>query len=143
MLTHFLIKGDKWHLEFLKEFLINNPKKLEVWLEFRAQFIKILNFFRKEDVREEGVQNFKEKKEFALRLIIDLERRDMIDLCLENFKNLEDDMLKKLCLFAIINFGNDEVWINLRKLMNRDNNIDDYVKRFWRNLERREWKFYY
>ena len=67
----------------------------------------------------------------------------MIDLCLENFKNLEDDMLKKLCLFAIINFGNDEVWINLRKLMNRDNNIDDYVKRFWRNLERREWKFYY
>jgi len=143
MLTHFLIKGDKWHLEFLKEFLINNPKKLEVWLEFRAQFIKILNFFRKEDVREEGVQNFKEKKEFALRLIIDLERRDMIDLCLENFKNLEDDMLKKLCLFAIINFGNDEVWINLRKLMNRDKNIDDYVKRFWRNLERREWKFYY
>ena len=68
---------------------------------------------------------------------------DMIKYCLENFNCLDSDELKKVALFAMINLGSDEIWIPLRKLMEEDPEKKEYITKFWKFLERREWKFHY
>ncbi|MHA1148289.1 MAG: hypothetical protein ACTSR8_08585 [Promethearchaeota archaeon] len=137
MAISFLIKGAPWQLTFLHSFLMNYPEKLDEWASFRSKFIDILEKF------DDSEAALYDRKEFAFKIIIDLERKDMSKFCLCNFENLKDDQLRKMCLFVLITYGNDNIWIELRKIMNKDEQTSLYVKRFWSNLERNEWKFFY
>ncbi|MFX1477293.1 MAG: hypothetical protein ACFFCI_04100 [Promethearchaeota archaeon] len=85
----------------------------------------------------------KEKKELVLKVIIDLERGDMIKCCLDNVKNLKDEKLREIALFSIIKLGNEEVMFELKDLMKNDKDLTEFFKKFWRYLERREFKFNY
>ena len=143
MLVKFLNDGEKWQLDFIREFLINNPEKLNEWLKFQKEFIDILNFFKSPGEGWENYPNMKEKKELVLKLIIDLEREDIIKYCLDNVKNLEDNKLREIALFAIIKLGNEEVMLELKGMMRDDKDLAEFFKKFWRYLEKREFKFYY
>lgn len=44
MLITFLNKGEDWQLDFVREFLISNPEKLDVWLYFITVLLMCLNF---------------------------------------------------------------------------------------------------
>ncbi len=143
MLIEFLNKGDKWQLEFIREFLVNNPEKLDNWSKFRNEFISVLKTFKDPEESWSIYPNLKEKKELALKVLIDLEKRDLIEYSLENFKNLEDDKLRKLALFTIIKFGKDDVLLQLKKYLETDKESSDFFKKFWRSLEIRDMQFYY
>ncbi|MFX0043791.1 MAG: hypothetical protein ACFE8L_12840, partial [Candidatus Hodarchaeota archaeon] len=91
----------------------------------------------------ENYPNMKEKKELVLKLIIDLERKDMTKYCLNNVKNLEDNKLREIALFSIIKLGNEEIMLELKSLMRNDKKLAEFFKKFWKYLERREFKFYY
>ena len=143
MLVNFLIKGDKWHLEFIREFLLNNPEKLNKWSKFRDEFIKILKSFKPANEGWDEYPNLKEKKELVLKLLIDLERKDMVEYGLDNFRNLEDSQLKKIALFVIIKFGKEELWLELKRFLKNNKESAELFKKFWRNLEIRDWEFSY
>ena len=143
MLINSLNNGENWQLDFIREFLISNPEKLNIWTKFQNKFIEILKFFKTTEESWENYPNMKEKKELVLKLIIDLEREDMIKYCLNNVKNLEDDKLREIALFAIIKLGNEEIMFELKRLMKDDKELAEFFKKFWRYLERREFKFYY
>ncbi len=143
MLVNFLIEGDKWHLKFIREFLINNPENLNKWSKFRNEFIKILKFFKSPDERWDKYPNLKEKKELVLKLLIDLERKDMVEYCLVNFKNLEDSQLRKIALFVIIKLGTEELLLELKRFLKNNKESAEFFKKFWRYLERNDWKFFY
>lgn len=143
MLINSLNNGENWQLDFIREFLISNPEKLNIWLKFQDKVIEILKFFKSPKESWENYPNMKEKKELVLKLIIDLEREDMIKYCLNNVKNLEDNKLREIALFAIIKLGNEEIMLELKRLMKDDKELAEFFKKFWRYLERREFKFYY
>lgn len=139
MLVDYMHQGAEWQLEFIREFFSNDTKKLDEWASFKTEFISILTEFKPLDDHPE----FKQQKQLVLRLVIHLERRDMMEYCLENFQKLEDDELKKMCLFAIINLGNDAVWTKLKRDMNANPETEQYVKKFWNTLKCRDWQFFY
>ncbi len=143
MLINSLNNGENWQLDFIREFLISNPEKLNIWLKLQNKFIEVLEFFKTQEKEGETYPNLKEKKELVLKLIIDLEREDMLKYCLNNVKNLEDDKLREIALFAIIKLGNEEIMLELKGLMRNDKKLAEFFKKFWRYLERREFKFYY
>ncbi len=143
MLINSLNNGENWQLDFIREFLISNPKKLNIWTKFQNKLIEILKFFKPPEERWEKYPNLKEKKELVLKIIIDLEREDMIKYCLDNVNNLEDDKLREIALFAIIKLGNEQIMLELKMIMKENKEIADFFKKFWRYLERREFKFYY
>jgi len=143
MLVKFLIEGEDWHLEFIREFLTNNPEILNDWVQFRNEFIKILTFLKPVNESWDKYPNLKKKKELVLKLLVDLEKKDMVEYCLDNFLNLKDSELRKIALFALIKLGNEELWLELKSLLKNNNDAADFFKKFWRSLERREWKFYY
>ena len=143
MLINFLSEGDKWQLEFIREFLVNNPEKLDNWPNFRNDFISVLTTFKSPDESWSKYPNLKNKKELALKALIDLEKKDLIKYSLENFINLEDDQLRKLALFTIIKFGNDGILLELKRYLETDNESSEFFKKFWRSLEIRDMQFYY
>lgn len=143
MLINYLIEGDKWQLEFIREFLVNNPDKLDKWPKFRNEFIDVLKKFKSPDESWNMYLNLKEKKELALKILIDLEQKDMIEYSLENFKNLEDSQLRKLALFSIIKFGKDDLLLELKRFLEKDKESSEFFKKFWRSLENRDMQFYY
>ncbi|MFX1411111.1 MAG: hypothetical protein ACFFA6_12220 [Promethearchaeota archaeon] len=143
MLVNFLNKGDTWQLEFIREFLISNPEKLNIWSKFKNKFIEILEFFKNPQETWEKYPNLKEKKELALKIIIDLEREDLIKYCLDNVIGLEDNNLREIALFAIIRLGNEQIMLELKNKMKENKEVAEFFKKFWRYLERREFKFYY
>jgi len=143
MLINFLREGDKWQLEFIREFLVNNPEKLDNWPKFRNEFINVLKTFKSPNESWNKYPNLKEKKELALKVLIDLEKKDMIEHSLENFKNLEDDQLRKIALFTIIKFGKDDILLELKKYLENDKESSEFFKKFWRSLEARDMQFYY
>jgi len=134
----FLRSGLDWQLSFIRQFLINNPNKFEMWPKFKEELIILLEMFNSE---QDSI--FENKKRFVLRVLIDLDKRDMIKYCLKNYKYLNNDELKKTSLFAMINLGNEEIWSELRTLMEEDSESKEYITKFWKHLERCEWKFHY
>jgi hypothetical protein len=140
MLITYLEKGTEWHLQFIREFLTTHPGKLEEWSKFREELIQLLKNFEGEEKPE---TMFYKKKRLALRLVVDLKWKKGIELCLENFKNLETDELRKIALFAIITSRDDEILNDLRRLMDKDTGTEIYVKNFWKYLEDRDWQFFY
>jgi len=143
MLLNLLKEGEKWQLEFIREFLKSNPEKLKQWLKFREELIQILTFFKGPNETWNKYPSIKEKKELALKLLIDLEWTDMASYCVDNFKNLEDTQLRKMALFFIIKFGKDELMLELKEFLKNDEESAVFFKKFWRNMENREWKFFY
>jgi hypothetical protein len=116
--------------------LINYPEKINEWRELRDELISILESFNDDE-------NLLLKKEFALKLILDLENKDLVHSCLGNFINLKNEELKKLSLFAIINQGSEELMIELKKYLNENEDDKNFFKNFWRHIKTREWKYYY
>ena len=143
MLTNFLREGNKWQLEFIREFLLNNPELLDKWSEFQNEFIKILTSFPSHDENRDKYLNFNEKKNLALRLIIDLERKDLVKYCIENYKKLEDEHLRKIALFIIIKLGSDELLLELKNYLGTNKESAEFFKKFWKSLENRDMQFYY
>ncbi|MFX1338317.1 MAG: hypothetical protein ACFFDK_06890 [Promethearchaeota archaeon] len=143
MLINFLREGNKWQLEFIREFLVNNPQKLDNWPKFQNEFINVLKTFKSPTEDWNKYPNLKEKKELALKVVIDLEKKDLTEYALDNFKNLEDDELRKIALFTIIKLGKDDVLIELKKYLEKDKESSEFFKKFWRSLEARDMQFYY
>lgn len=143
MLVNFLSEGDKWQLEFIREFLVNNPEKLDSWSKFRNKFTNVLKTFKSPIESHNKYTNLRAKKELALKVLLDLEKKDMTIYCLENFKELEDDDLRKIALFTIIKFGKDDVLLELKKYLEKDKKSSELFKKFWRSLEVRDMQFYY
>jgi len=143
MLTNFLREGEKWQLEFIREFLLNNPELLDKWSEFQDEFKNILKSFQSYDERGDKYSNFNEKKELVFRLLIDLERKDMVVYCIDNYKNLEDEHLRKIALFIIIKLGTDELLAELKKYLESNRESAEFFKKFWKSLENRDMQFYY
>ncbi|MEJ2279446.1 MAG: hypothetical protein P8Y70_17145, partial [Candidatus Lokiarchaeota archaeon] len=141
-LIQFINEAKEWQLEFVREFLNTHLDILDTWEEFREEFISFLRRTKPKE-NEEDLDHFIEKKKMIFSVIIDLNLKDMAEYCVENFINLENEELQKMALFIVIRFGNDKVWINLRKYMDKDKSTEEYVKKFWNQLERRDWKFYY
>ena len=138
MLIDFLSSGDQWQVEFIREFLKQNPEKMDEWSKFKNEFILILKRFDAPiDIPT------KLKKEIALKIVIDLERKDMIEYCVKNFKNIENEELRKLALFALINFGTETQMLEFKAYIKIDKKLTDFVVNFWKKLERRDYKFYY
>jgi len=136
-------EGEKWQIEFVREFFKNNPEKLKQWSKFREELINILKFFKATNESWDKYPNIKEKKELVLKLLIDLEWTDMAIYCVDNFKNLEDTQLRKMALFIIIKFGKDELMLELKEFLKNNKESAVFFKKFWRNMENREWKFFY
>lgn len=140
MLINYLQKGSEWHLEFIREFLTTHPEKLDEWDKFRDVLIEILENF---DGQEKQETEYYKKKRLALRLVVDLKWDKGIELCLNNFKNLNSDELRKIALFAMITSRDNEILNNLRRVMDKDTGTEIYVKNFWKYLEARDWQFFY
>lgn len=143
IILNFLREGKDWQLEFVREYLITFGDVLSTWEELRKKIISILNSFEKDGTELKPEMDLYKKKMMLLQLIIDLKWEDMVEYCIKNFANLQDDKPRKMALFSIITFGKDEHLIELRKLMEKNKETEIYVKNFWDYLERRDWKFYY
>ena len=78
-----------------------------------------------------------------LKLIIDLQVEELVTICLENLKSLEDKNLKKLAVFSILKFGEESLLLELKELMKKDNDLAKVVLNLIDSLDRNEWKFYY
>ena len=138
LLTQFMKEGEDWQVEFVREYLKHNPERMDEWTTFREQFISILSTFR-EPIEHSVVQ----KKELAIKIIIDLERKDMVKYCLENFKQINNEEIRKLALFALIHLGSKKSLTDLKKFVKGNQELTNLVKDFWSKLERQDWKFYY
>ncbi|MFX0018187.1 MAG: hypothetical protein ACFFAK_05945 [Promethearchaeota archaeon] len=143
MILSFLSKGENWYLDFIREYLIYHPEVLDEWQGLRDEFIRVLELFDFPEQSSDNYQIIKDKKELILKLIIDLKREDLVKYCLENFKNLDDEKLKKLALFPILKFGEESLLVKLKELMKNNEETAKFVRRFWSRLERNDWRFFY
>lgn len=143
MLIKYLNEGQGWQLEFVREFLLYYPTKIEEWKQFRSKIIGILMTFKSSDDSIKEDYNLTRKKELALKLILELELRDLMQYCLENFKYLEENELRKLCLFIMIKFSEEDLLMELKKYLKYNDDANVLFKKVWRELERREGQFYY
>ncbi|MHA1688008.1 MAG: hypothetical protein ACTSUN_01495 [Promethearchaeota archaeon] len=143
ILTAFLKEGEEWQLEFIRELLLYFPEKLDEWKKFREQFVLILNSLPspEQDLREK--QELLKKKEIIFKILIELGKKNMIKPCLENFKNLKDEHLRKMCLFIMMKFGEQPLLLDLKTFLKTDNEANVIFKKFWKELERRDGQFYY
>lgn len=142
-ILEMLNESEDWQLEFVREFLNLYPKKLESWSAIRDEIISILTSFPDSEIGKNSDSEFYRKKKFSLQVVIDLKHSELVKYCLDNYSQLHNDELRKMALFAIITFGDDKLLLELRELMKEDEDTRKYVKKFWDQLERREWKFYY
>ena len=67
----------------------------------------------------------------------------MVNYCLDNFLSFKDENLKKLALFPILKFGEENLLLKLKELMINNEDTAKFVRSFWNRLERNEWKFFY
>ena len=143
MILSLLVDGDKWSLEFIREFFVNNPKMLDEWQTILEEFITILELDENSDELSDGYQEILDKKEIIFKIIIDIQKEDLIKYCFENFKNLKDEKLRKIALFPILKFGNESLMLSIKELMKNDANIASLVLNFIDSLNRNDWKFFY
>jgi hypothetical protein len=141
LIVNLLNEGDKWSLEFIREVLIDNPEMLEQWQDVKNEFIKILKLSTAKTSDE--INALLKKKEMILKLIIDLQVEELVTICLENLKSLEDKNLKKLAVFSILKFGEESLLLELKELMKKDTDLAKVVLNLIDSLDRNEWKFYY
>lgn len=141
LIVNLLKKGDNWSLEFIREFLIDNPEILEQWQEVKNEFIKVLRLTTAKTPDEKKI--LMKKKEMIFKVIIDLKIKELVNLCLENLQNLEDKNLKKLTIFSILKLGDESLMLKLKELMKRDAHLAKDVVNLLDYLDRNEWKFYY
>jgi len=100
LIVNLLNEGDKWSLEFIRESLNDNPEMLEQWQDVKNEFIKILKLTTSKSSDEKNA--LLKKKEMIIKLIIDLQVEELVNLCLENLQSIEDKNLKKLAVFSIL-----------------------------------------
>ncbi|MCJ7648318.1 MAG: hypothetical protein MUP85_06870, partial [Candidatus Lokiarchaeota archaeon] len=131
-------EGGQWSLEFIREFFDDNPNLLEEWSEVKREFVKILEM----SVGEKN-EILLDKKEMLIKLIIDLQEKEMLFYCLNNFKMFNDSKLKKLAVFPILKFGDDNILQELKEEMKNDADMAKFVLNFIDSLNRNEWKFFY
>ena len=141
MIVSLLNEGDKWSLEFVREFLIDNPEKIEEWQDVKEDFIKILKPTLA--TTSDKKNNLLKKKEMVLKVIIDLQVEELIKICLENLQILEDKNLIKLAAFSILKFGEENLMLELKELMKEDTALAKIVLNLIDSLDRNEWKFFY
>jgi len=141
MIMNLLNEGDKWSLEFIRETLIDNPEMLEQWQDVKNEFIKILNLTATET--SDKINTLLKKKEMILKLIIDLQVEELVNLCLTNLQSLEDKNLKKLAVFSILKFGEESLLLKLKEFMKKDVDLAKLVLNLIDRLDRNEWKFFY
>jgi len=130
--------GEQWSLDFIREFFNENPKLLENWQEVRDEFVKIL----KMPVEDEN-KMLLDKKEMIIKLIIDLQEKELVDYCLNNFKMIDESNLKKLAVFPILKFGEEKILQELKDEMKKDPDMAKFVLNFIDILDRNDWKFFY
>jgi len=131
-------EGEQWSLDFIREFFNENPKLLENWQEVRDEFVKIL----KMPVEDEN-KMLLDKKEMIIKLIIDLQEKELVDYCLNNFKMIDESNLKKLAVFPILKFGEEKILQELKDEMKKDPDMAKFVLNFIDILDRNDWKFFY
>ncbi len=141
LIVNLLNEGDKWSLEFIRESLIDNPEKLEQWQDVKNEFIKILKLTTAKNSEEKNA--LLKKKEMILKVIIDLQVEELVNICLENLQSLKDKNLKKLAIFSILKFSEESLLLELKALMKKDTDLAKVVLNLIDSLDRNEWKFYY
>ena len=141
LIVNLLNEGDKWSLEFIRESLNDNPEMLEQWQDVKNEFIKILKLTTAKTSDEKNA--LLKKKEMILKLIIDLQVEELVKICLENLQSLEDKNLKKLAVFSILKFGEENLMLELKELTKKDADLAKLVLNLIDNLDRNEWKFFY
>lgn len=139
----FLKEGEEWQFSFLRQFFLNDPAKFDEWPNLQREIKNWLELKPPVSTNEDMIKKFKDKKHFALRIVIDLERKELIEHCLDNYLRLGDKELKKTALFSVLKFGDDEIWIKLRREMEEDPEVKEHVTKFWNYLERRNWEYFY
>ena len=141
LIVSLLKEGDNWSLEFIRETLIDSPDMFEQWQDVKSEFIKVLKLPVVKS--SDGKNSVSDKKEMILKLIIDLQIKELIYLCLENIQSLEDKNLIKLAAFSILKFGDENLMFELKELMKNDADLAKIVLNLIDRLDRNEWKFFY
>jgi len=141
LIVNLLNEGDKWSLEFIRETLIDNPEMFEEWQDVKNKFIKILNLTTAEAPDDKNV--LLKKKKMILKLIIDLQIEELLEISLENLQSLSDKNLKELAAFSILKFGGEKLLLELKKIMKKDADLAKLVLNLIDRLDRNEWKFFY
>jgi len=141
LIVNLLNEGDKWSLEFIREALNDNPEVLEKWHDVKDEFIKILKLTTTKTSDEKNA--LMKKKEMIIKVVIDLQIEELVNICLENLQSLEDKNLKKLTVFSILKLGEESLMVELKELMKKDADLAKLVLNLIDSLDRNEWKFYY
>ena len=141
MIVNLVNEGDKWSLEFIREFFVDNPEMLEKWQDVKNEFIKILKLTTIKNSDEK--QALLKKKEMILKLIIDLQIEELVNLCLENLQSFETKNLKMLAVFSILKLGEESLMLELKEFMKNDADLAKIVLNLIDRLNRNEWKFFY
>ncbi|MHA2289933.1 MAG: hypothetical protein ACXABG_14200 [Promethearchaeota archaeon] len=133
-------EGDKWSLEFIRESLVDDPELFKQWQDVKNEFIKILRLNSGSFLNEKEIIL---KKEMILKVIIDLQVEDLIEICLEVLQSVDDKNLKKLAAFSILKFGDENLLLEMKGIMKNDPNTAKLVLNLIDSLNRNEWKFFY
>ncbi len=141
LIVNLLNEGDKWSLEFIREAINDNPEMLEQWQDVKNEFIKILKLVTVKNSDEK--QTLFQKKEMIIKVIIDLQVEELVNICLENLQSLESKNLKKLAVFSILKLGEESLMLELKELMKKDADLAKLVLNLIDSLNRNEWKFFY
>jgi len=141
LIVNLLNEGDKWSLEFIRESLNDNPEMLEQWQDVKNEFIKILKLTTTKTSDEKNA--LLKKKEMILKVTIDLQVEELVNICLENLQSFEDKNLKKLAIFSILKFAEESLLLELKELMKKDAELAKVVLNLIDSLDRNEWKFFY
>jgi len=92
--VNLLNEGDKWSLEFIRESLNDNPEMLEQWQDVKNEFIKILKLITTKTSDEKNA--LLKKKEMILKVTIDLQVKELVNICLENLQSFEDKKVSRI-----------------------------------------------
>jgi len=141
LIVNLLNEGDNWSLEFIREVINDNPEMLEQWQAVKNEFIKILKLVTVKNSDEK--QTLSKKKEMIIKVIIDLQVEELVNVCLENLQRLESKNLKKLAVFSILKLGEESLMLELKELMKKDADLSKLVLNLIDSLNRNEWKFFY
>ena len=141
LIVNLLNEGDKWSLEFIRESLNDNPEMLEQWHDVKNEFIKILKLTTTHTSDEKNA--LLKKREMILKVTIDLQVKELVNICLENLQSFENKNLKKLAVFSILKFAEESLLLELKELMRKDAELSKVVLNLIDSLDRNEWKFFY
>jgi hypothetical protein len=141
LIVNLLQKGDSWSLDFVRESLIDNPEMLAQWKAVKDEFVEVLKLTEIRNPNE--IKSLNKKKEMIFKVIIDLQLKELVNLCLENLQSLDDKNLRKLAVFSILKLGDEKLMLELKELMKNDADLAKLVINFIDHLNRNDWKFYY